>query len=355
MKRSLVTTSILWALPIGLAAAATAPFLGELYFQPSDGVTLRHSLEVQISYDLDDFEMQAMGQTVGAEESGLDPSEMTGEADFAFDATEAIESAERGRTLSMVRTYGEMTINGETEDTAEGPNQVRFTWNEDSNSHDVEVLDEDADEEDQEIASAMLSEDMGLRMVLPDGEVEEGDTWTVTAGAEGVLAMFFPGVRLDGAAEFAARMAAEEEPEAEAIVLEAAEMLFGAFEDAAIDFTYAGMVEDGEQQVAQLDMATEFTASFDPTEMVQRAAATAGEATPEFEGTVEVLLSGAAEGTVFWNVEANRLHRMELEGDWTFDVNADLAIIMEGLGEVPMEGIVSFSGTFASAHDVTEE
>ena len=354
MKRSLVTTSILWALPVGLAAAAALPLVGELFYQPSDGVTLEHSIEIYLSADLDDFEMTAMGQTMGPDEMG-DFGEMAGEVELTLLAVDEIDTAERGRTLSMVRTYEEMTVDGEVPEGAdEGPRQVRFTWNEDAGSHDIEVLDEDADDEDRELASAMLSEDMSLRMLLPTGEVAEGDSWTVEAGAEGMLSMFFPGIRLDGASEFLAAAAAEEEPESEEFVREAAELLLQAFEDATMDLTFAGMVEEGDKEFARIDMSTEFLASFDPSDMIERASAMQEDA-PEMDATIGVVLSGAGEGYVLWDVEANHLHSMELEGDWTFDVEADISMIMEGLGEIPMDGVASWSGTFVSRHDVTAQ
>ncbi len=353
MKRSLVTTSILWALPVGLAAAAALPLVGELFYQPSDGVTLEHSIEIYVSADLDDFEMTAMGQTMGPEEMGGEIDELAGEVELTMLAVDEIESAERGRTLSMVRTYEEVTVDGEVPEGAdEGPRQVRFTWNSDAGSHDVEVLDEDADDESKEMASAMLSEDMSLRMLLPDAEVTEGDTWSVEAGAEGMLSMFFPGIRLDGAAQFAAAAAAEEEPEAEEFVREAAELLLEAFEDATIDLTFGGMVEEDGKEYARIDMSTEFLASFDPSDMIERASALQEDA-PEMDATIGVVLSGAGEGSVLWDVEANHLHSMQLEGDWTFDVEADISIVMEGVGELPMDGVAAWSGTFSSRHDVT--
>lgn len=355
MKRSLATTPLLLALPVGLAAAAVAPRLGDLFFQPADGTTLRHSMAVTLSADLDDFEMNAMGQTMGPDEMGMNSSDMTGEVELVFDVVDEVESAERGRTTALVRTYEEMTVNGEVPDEAdEGPRQVRFTWDADAGEHEVEVLDDDADDDDREMAATLLDEDMSHRVLLPDGEVAEGDTWSVDVGAEGMLAMFLPGVRLEGVPDMAAAAAAEEEPDAEPFVREGLEMLLESFNDASVDCTFAGEVEEDGRKYSKIDLATEFVATFDPSGLIEEATAMQDDA-PEMEATVAVTLSGEGEGSLLWDSEANRLHSLVLEGDWTFDMEADILMIMEGFGEMPMSGIAAWSGTFSSSHDVSEQ
>ena len=341
--------------PAGLALAAV-PLAREIYFHPEDGTTLDHRMEIELSADLDDFEMTAMGQTVGPDEIGDGEGsieDLAGEVDLVFSLTDEIARATRGRTLELVRTFGEMLVNGEEqEDTDEGPKQVRFTWSEDDGAHTVEVLDEDADEDDYELAQVLLTEDMSLLHLLPDGEVSEEESWSVELGADGLLAMFLPGIKTDGMAEFAAEKASEEEPEAAEFVEEGMLMLTEAFDDATAELTFVGTEELDGREVARMAMTTEFLASIDPSPMIERAIEMEEEA-PDVDVSILVTLSGEGEGFLLWDVDGNHLHRMEIEGDWVFDVEFDATAMVEGMGEIPMDGVAAWSGTFTSVHTVT--
>lgn len=345
-------------LPLGLAVAAVpivASIAADLFFHPADGTSLERRMEVYLSADLDDFEMNVMGQTMGPEEMGGDIEQMAGEVEIAFTTMDEITKAVRGRTIEMVRTFEEMTVDGEEPEGADdGPRQVRFTWSEDEGRHTIEVLDEDADDDDIEMARTMLSEDMSLRLLLPEGEVAEGDTWSVALGAEGMLNLFFPGVRLDGVPDLAERAAAEEEPEAAEFAREAVELLIASFDDSSIDVTYVGNEEVDGKQMARLDLTTEFLASFDPSDMIERAAAMDDEA-PDMSASVEVVVAGNGQGHLLWNTTSNHLHSLTLEGDWTFDLEADITMTMEEMGEMPMNGIAAWSGTFRSNQTVSEQ
>jgi hypothetical protein len=337
-------------LPFGLVLVA-APLAREIYFEPANDTTLEHRMEISLSADLDDFEMTAMGQTVGPDEIGGEDGnleDLAGEVELSFEVTDEIAEATRGRSLELLRTFGEMLVDGEEpENSDEGPQQVRFTWSEDAGEYRVEVVDEDADDDDRELARVMLTEDMCLRHLLPSGSVSEEDSWSVQLGSDGMVALMMPGIRTTGIADFAAEQAAEEEPDAEPFVREGIGMLVDAFEDAAAELTFVGMEEVDGKQLARISMTTDFVATIDPSSMLEQAIAMEDEA-PEVDVSIQVTLSGEGEGYLLWDVDANVLHRMEVEGDWTFDIEFDAT----AMGEIPMDGIAAWSGTFLSVHTV---
>lgn len=339
----------------GALLVATAPLASDLYFQPADGTTLERNTALSFIIDLDDFEANMMGQTMDPEDMGGDMSDMSGEVEIEFTVIDEVVKATRGRALELVREYAEMLVDGEEpEDDEDGPGKVKFVWDEDAGEYRKKILDEDSSE-DKESMLPVLMEDMDLRMFLPDGEVDEGDTWNVSLGSQGFVGLFMPGLSVDGIGEIIMQKASEEEPQA-------AEMMRGfmapieeQLSDLEMLVTYAGETELDGVRVAQLDMGMELAIDLDLSDKIMEAIESSGEEVPQMDLSVNLGISAEAEGPMFWSLDGKHLHKCSMEGEFEVEVQFDVLVEMEGMGELPFDGVAAWSGEFGIDHSVNAQ
>lgn len=338
----------------GALLVASAPLASDLYYQPADGTTLERTGTLSFVVDLDDFEANMMGQTMDPEDMGGDMSDMSGEVELEFTVIDEVVKATRGRSLELVREFSEFLVDGEEPDEGddEGPEKVKFTWNEESGEYDKKVLDEDADEEKEGMLPIFL-EDMDLRMFLPEGDVEEGDTWNVPMGAQGMVGLFMPGVSVDGMGELILAKASEEEPQAGEMMRSFIAPIQEQLGDLEMLVTYAGETELDGAKVAQLDMAMELAIDLDLSDTIQEAIEASGEEVPPMDLTVNLSISASSEGPMFWSLDGKHMHQCSMEGEFEFEVQFDVLVEMEGMGELPFDGIAAWSGEFGIEHAVT--
>ena len=340
----------------GALLVATAPLASDLYFQPADGTTLERNTSLSFIIDLDDFEANMMGQTMDPEDMGGDMSEMSGEVEIEFTVVDEVVKATRGRALELVREYAEFLVDGEEPEGGDedGPEQVKFVWNEEAGEYRKEILDEDSSEEKEAMLPALM-EDMDLRMFLPEGDVDEGDTWNVSLGSQGFVGLFMPGVSVDGITEIIMEKAAEEEPQAGEMLRGFMAPIEEQLSDLEMLVTYAGETELDGAKVAQLDMGMELAVDLDLSDKIIEAIEASGEEVPPMDLTVNLSISAEAAGPMFWSLDGKHLHQCSMEGEFEFEIEFDVLVEMEGMGELPFDGVAAWSGEFGIEHAVSAQ
>ena len=165
-----------------------------LQLEPDAGTVLTKTLSASLQQSFDRLEVMMGGQPV--------PSEFLPEMDMEqadsreLSVTDEYVEVEDGRAIVLKRTYDDvggersesMSMAGfegveDTEYEGEAESElaektVRFEWNGDSESYSVAY----PDDEDETPPSDLIA-DYDLTALLPEEEVEAGDSWTVDAEA----------------------------------------------------------------------------------------------------------------------------------------------------------------------------
>ena len=183
-----------------LLSGAGASVEETLAYDPEEGVVLERTFEAFAEYEL--------VEVAYGEEAHEVPSEFA----YGYESlerivvTDEILEVEDGRPLELVRTFDELsqesTFRTSENDGGEEFERtlvsdlegvtVRFLWDEDAEAYFAEPADQD--DLDDDVLDWLL-EDMDLRLVLPDEEVEVGDTWEIDPAA--YLSVMWPGGLLD--------------------------------------------------------------------------------------------------------------------------------------------------------------
>jgi hypothetical protein len=154
-----------------------------LRYAPEEGTVLERTFEAEADYHLADLSASVDGEPIDREGELPEDDSSFVERIVVTDTLGAIED---GRPTELVRVFDELsqqdeTTIGEEQATStlvsalEG-RSVRFTWEDEDGSYEATAADEnDLDEH----VAGWLAEDMDLRLVLPDREVELGDEWKV--------------------------------------------------------------------------------------------------------------------------------------------------------------------------------
>lgn len=224
--------------------------------------------------------------------------------------------AERTRTLFLP--------DGEEVETAEAAEvvdaAVEFLWDDDDESY----VASDPDEQLDDTTLAGLVEDMSLRGFLPDGAVEEGDTWEVDVAEYAKL--MWPGGELG----WINPETGERDPGREAIIAQLLENIEGE-----ITATYAGLGESDDAEVARIEIQIEATTS--ATEVM--------EATREQQGgeqTIEFVRE--VEGVLLWDLERGVMHSLSMEG-LANEVTRQTVEVQDRSGTVELVRESLFEGT----------
>ncbi len=324
-------------LPLGLAGDPVA-------FAPDEGTSLTKTFTSEFLVELDDLSVAMGGQEI-------DPSMMGDpEVSFALNletiVTDEYVAVAGGRPTQLVRSYdtisGEMEVEamaggeGETESSSassrlEGQ-KVAFKWDADEGEYTIEFADEEGDSDLLE----GLEEDMDLRFLLPEGEVSEGDTWSVDADA--LANIIAPGGDLGMEPE---EGDGDEMPEEMSDAID--DMLRELFTGEATA-TYLGERADG---LVAIGLTVEVDSSLDVADMIGSAIADESDEVDIDMADVQVYFEG--EGELLWNMDAGHLHAFELSGDATFELDVEVTQEMMGSLEASLE--LSGSMSFAVASE----
>jgi hypothetical protein len=219
---------------------------------------------------------------------------------------------------------------------------VVFRWNADKGEYERAF---ESGEGDAELLDG-LEEDMDLRVFLPDGEVDVGDTWTVPLAELRVLVM--PG----GDLGFRPTDMAVDEG-----AMEKFEELFGGFGERMAELlegdctcTFKGTRDEGGTKVAEIEIDLGIATTLDLSEMLDQLIRTALE-----EGgagdMVQFSIDGAdlnidfdGAGTLLWDLAAGRAHGFSLSGDATIGIDMVVGVEAEGESQ-DVDASLEFSGT----------
>lgn len=286
-------------------------------FHPKEGLELSKSFRMTYEVELDEMTL-----SVGGEEVSMDGTEMsmTLELEESVSVSDTYVAMGDGRPEKLRRTFDELahsqkssgtqvlTTDEEYKSDLEGET-VLFVWDEDEEECVASFEDSEADEDLLE----ELEEDMDLRGFLPEGEVEEGDSWELEASEMERL------LSLGGDLHF--ETGDEEEGEE-------ADDLNRAWDDAlenlegTITCTYSGDSEVDSRMVAAITIEAEFYGSADADALT-------------------VTMTFDLEGQLDWDLEGGHFVAFELGGE--FDVDVEMTD-GEALMTMSLDGEISFTG-----------
>ncbi|MAB79878.1 MAG: hypothetical protein CMJ89_11045 [Planctomycetes bacterium] len=289
-------TTLLLLAPFFLATtlATTGP---ELVFEPEEGTVLTRSFVATVDMDLVDYTA-----TLDGDELELNELELKISSVETIEVTDELVGVEDNRPTEIVRTFDELTqeatvtANGEESEqlstSALEGRSLRFEWDEDAEYYTIETADENGDLDDETLE--WLEEDMDLRAVLPEDEVEVGDSWEIDEGV--YLPLMWPGGLLD----FSDEEEEEEVPDyRRELNQETIENLTGEGEA-----TFENVREEGGVRVAviRIDLEIETDAS-----------ATESEGPADVDHGLDI--SRRIEGVILWDLDHGHLFSVELEAE----------------------------------------
>ena len=324
MFRMTAPRAILTVLPplvllplLGASAREDAPV-----FAPEAGLVLQKTFEHHVERTIAEIEL-----TVNDEGHEIDIPDVTIVDHERIVVSDTYGEVEDGRPLELHRNFVSlgntqtMTSEGEEREEEESSDledtTVVFTWNADEEEYGVEFAEgEDGDED----LLDELVEDMDLRVFLPEGEVSEGDSWTI--GVDGYHALASPGGELAILGENGEE---EEEREFREGIRDSMEGEWTA--------EWQGTRDEDGTSVGVIALTGEFTSeaeiSFEPDEgiTVTRSA--------ELELSVE--------GELLWDMEAGHFDSAALQGTFTLPFTEQTEIDREEFqGE--MVNVTTFDG-----------
>lgn len=317
-----------------LLVASPAP-VDSLAFHAEEGTAVTRTFDFELEMSLESMNMTMNGEDLPSDH--FEGFELDfGERDHIV-VSDVYGAPADGRPSSVTRTFTELS--GESTEASTGPDgpeekneekssdlegsTVIFTWDAEEDAYSVE-FDDGGDDD----LLADLEEDMDLRGFLPDGEVDEGDTWETDI--EPFRRLFEAGGDLH------VRSADEKRTELDE---ELSDNL-----DGEVRVTYAGLRDEGGVEVAVLEL--EITASTEGE---------GGEESPmEGETVSTVTMEFELEGELLWNVTAGHLHSAEVSGE--IEAEIENASEFEGPnGAVELLQIMQFSGSITLTANVEAE
>ena len=154
-----------------------------LRFAPVDEVVLVRTFDAEASYRLSAVSYWVDGEEI---ETEAEPADLRMEFQEHVQVRDTLGASAAGRPETLERAFLELSQEtswsaGEESSSTSSKSpfvnrRVRFTWDDEDERYAVEAAD---DGELEEELAELLDEDMDLRLVLPDGEVEVGDEWDV--------------------------------------------------------------------------------------------------------------------------------------------------------------------------------
>ena len=218
---------------------------------------------------------------------------------------------------------------------------VLFSWDDDEGEFTTAYHESEGDEELLE----GLTEDMDFRALLPEGDVSVGDTWEIDPKA--LVSVLFPGGNTglvpddEGGAE-------EMMPGMDGMGANMGEMLGDLLEGEA-SAEYTGTEEVDGVTVAVISFTISIASSNDMTEIVEESMSEMPDDGPEISvNYVDVEIEMEGEGTLQWDLAANRAHSYEIQGSMNTLMDMGMGVSM-GDNEMEMEQSMEMSGTFNSS------
>ncbi len=284
---------ILLAAPLALSTVSSTATLEELHFVPAKGLVLERTFEMVIQQEIETTSEQDLATSSSSSERTLV-------------VTDEIQAVVGDRITKLSRTFDEISCEGESSVEAFGHSQdvsgsgscevegstVVFEWDKDDEEYVAT-----SDEVDGDVLAELVF-DYEFTALLPDDEVVEGDEWNVDIEAFRLLSDPWKGLpwgpdSSDGES-FEERSDDQEEPEID------------DQEEGEIVASFAGTREvDGViLAIIVLEGELELERTVDATSEREQ-----GSTTWHSESSVTSTLEGEA----LWDLEAGRLHSMEVD------------------------------------------
>ncbi|MEW6072675.1 MAG: hypothetical protein AB1726_08815 [Planctomycetota bacterium] len=332
------------ALPALLLAAALLP--GDApAFHPALAVSLVKTFAVRAELSLDDVSMTVNGEEQDPTALGL-PADLRATLRYEAGATDTYAKVEGGRPLDFQRSFdaGRFGFESSTGDSdAVIADQVvgktaRFVWDEAAGEYTRSIEGEDAGEAAEVLA--FIHPDLELSLLLPAGEVEKGDEWTVRGLA--LVPVLLPGVDLEKIlVEKPADVFAGESAR-EAI----ADAILAALKEIEATCTWGGTVEEDGVSLGVIEFAgtIDRTLDLDPTIWVHGAEGV------ELEGShLRVTIELDLEGECRWDLGAGHFRSFTATGSGTaavaigVEIPGELELELEGEAELSLELAYDFA------------
>lgn len=351
---------------LGLAALpflqSSKPAADSLRFAPAADATVTMEFANSLEFFLEDFSLEAMGQ---------DMSEMMGDveatlnADIEVEFTDEYTSTEDGRPLSFARTYGEGAINGELTGSGGGESDttafelndgmdghtVLFSWDSEEDEY-TKAYPEDVEGDEDLLAG--LSGRADLAFMLPTGEVEVDEEWTIdpTMLAE----LLVPGGDLnydtpDGDRDRSMETSGDEMDEEMLNTLR--DLMSGE-----VTGTYKGLNDDGMAVIeVEMDLAGDKNLADMIMSAMEQFASASGEdinpdEMPSFDDfTVDFTLEGS--GTLIWDAKAGLAVSFTMSAETEVAVSVAMTMEPQPGMVMDMTSQVSFGGSADISMDVS--
>ncbi len=343
-------TLLVAALAAPIVLAFTAP-RDSVSFAPKDGASVTKTFTSTTNFTMDDMSMLLNGQDPGM----MPEMEMEMEFTQTIAVTDTYEKSSDGVPVKLTRTFDEIgtdmevavTIDmmGETQEqntTGTGSSELEgttvvFSWDADSEEYDKSFVDGEGDDELLE----GLVEDMDLRVLLPDGDVSEGDEWDIALGdLPEVLA---PGgdLALDIEIEGGESPMGGPDPTMMTNLRE----MFGDMMEGEATGRYMGTREIDGKKVGVIALKIDIETARDMSDIVGDLM---GDQIPEgMEMNIDrmdVEMSMSGEGELHWDLKAGRVHAMKLTTDVEMAMDMEMGMDMGGQ-QMSMEMSMEMSGT----------
>ncbi|MCP3917482.1 MAG: hypothetical protein GY711_18210 [bacterium] len=299
---------------------ALQPRADAVHFQPEDGSSLAKEFSIEFTLSVGDITAFIDGQDLS---EGI-PADLELAAEAAMLVTDEYLETVDGVPHEFIRTYDSLELYWEADDDSgevdefselEGKS-VKFDWDEEDESYQVTFHESDGDED----LLQGLGADMDLRVLLPEGDVSEGDTWTVEATDLG--AIFFFGSKLEDL-----EIGDEEDADTTALIESELYPQFESMLDGFItECTYEG---DG-----TIGVSLQGEGSIDLTSFIEEIAALQVPDGFEFDLNVDEAVVGInvdGEATLVWDLEAGHMTSFDMTSD--FEILADVYIEVDLAGE----------------------
>ena len=332
-----------------MALVIPRPIATTVAFAPEAGSSLTKRFKLVNVTEIDSMDMTMNGE----------PAPMTPEIESTTTETREIVikdtyvSVADGAPGKLERTYVELsrTVDSPVEMTMMGTDvsadmhatgtsdlvgkTVIFTRDADAGGYEKSFGDEGGDEDLLE----GLIEDMDLRALLPDGDVDEGDSWDVEL--DSILDLMYAGGNLgfdmesDGDDPLQGMPDPADEPDPRE--------LFGEFEGDATA-TFEGVREADGKKIAVIKLSIDVTNESDVSdvysEQLEKNAPDGMEMTID---RAEMVFTFEGGGELLWDLDGGQLISMEVKGDGTTEIDQEMAIEM---GEtINLEQRIEMSGT----------
>lgn len=321
MKTLSRSTVLALVTPLCLALAWASD---ELSFHPKAGSELSKKLTVDLDLELKNLAIKVNGEPIPAEE--MDTSDTHLLVNMIVAVTDKYVETKDGKPLDLLRTFDEMSLQSRAGDEKDGVDEfqaiqgktVRFKWNEDSKAYDKSFHESKGDDD----SIADLTEDMDLRLLLPEKKVADGDTWEVPA--ERLMPLFLPG-------GMAGRPRSGEEGQVfEAIEEELKTALEPALKDFKVQCKYKGLHEDGGANYGEIRLTFDGKARVDLSELALRLSLIGEDEGPKPDINAQFGLALKGEGKLEWDQAAGHLRSFEMQADITADFDAQVKLDIEG-------------------------